>query len=160
MPRKRQTQAVAVPTGMPYGQGEKLADAQRQMPLPTGSSPAAAGAGAAPSAPAPAPADPMAAAIAAAQQMAPPDSSLAAPGDPSIPITAGLRAGAGAGPEALGLPAIPEDDDALNQLIYVYNVTGSPAVERLIHVVKNRAEHRARMLARGQAGLDRRQRFQ
>jgi hypothetical protein len=148
MPRKSKKPPVAENTGaVPYGQGQALADAQRQIPLgpPPGASPAPAGA--APPA-APTGGGGMAEAIAAAGLMAPPaPGGLAAPSARADePITAGLPIGAGAGPGALGVPLAPEEDAALKQLILAFQTTGSPALARIIEVVRGRAEARNRML--------------
>jgi len=154
MPRKRKKQPVQTPTGMPYGQGEKLADAQRQLPIPnapTIPSPSSSTAGRQQAAtPAPPAVDPIAAAITAAAQVAPPSGAFAAETSrPDEPLTAGLPVGAGPGTAALGLPAIPEDDDTLNALVVAYQRTGSQSLARLIEIVRNRTMDRRRTLDRG-----------
>jgi hypothetical protein len=159
MPRKRKQQPIAVPTGTSYGQGQALADAQRAIPLPTGAPTVPSGPARTGGAPQPAgPRDPLAAAIAAASGMAPPVAGgLTRPSDrPGEPVTAGLPIGAGAGPEALGLPALPETDGALTDLIVAYQQNPSPALAKLIEVVRSRSMARQRTLAEGRNVAQRR----
>lgn len=161
MPRKRKSQGVQVPTGLNYGQGEQLAQAQREMPLPgpgTRPQPVAGPGAVAPSAPGPAtPADPMAAALAAAARMAPPSGGLGAPSArPGEPVTAGLSIGRGAGPEALPVPVVPEEDRVLLDLVNAYRIAPSPALGRLIEVVRARSSARQRTLDAGRRSIPRR----
>lgn len=151
MPRRRKTQGVKTPTGLPYGQGQQMAEAQKALPLPgPGTRPQPQRAPAGP-APVPvAPADPMAAAIAAASQLAPPAGGLARPSSrPDQPVTAGLNIGAGGGPEMLPVPAFSEDDDVLLDLVNAYKLAPSPALARLIQIARGRAQARQQTLVAG-----------
>lgn len=147
MPRKRKpaTQAVQVPKGLPYGQGEAAAAQQRAIPLPGPGStpqpqrgtPASAGVSSAPPADA---VNPMALAIQAAQAMPAPQGGLLAPSRrPGEPVTAGLSTGPGPGPEALPLQAFGAEDDVLMDLINAYRIAPSPALARLIELARGRA---------------------
>lgn len=98
MPRAKKM----TPTGLAYGEHQKLQQAQAAAPL-----------GQATPAPAPNATDRMAQAIQAAQSMPSPEGSLLAPSTrPNEPLQAGLSVGPGPGPEALRqvMPAIPTDD--------------------------------------------------
>lgn len=120
-----------------------MADAQRAIPLPN-----AAGR---PPAPAPAPAqvgagappamDPMAQASLAAQAMPPPPPGgmFRSSDRPDEPLTAGLPLGQGRGPEAVTIPTIGPNDEVLFQLHNAYQRNPSPALARLIDVVRARA---------------------
>lgn len=150
MPRKRKTQGVKVPTGLPYGQGEQMADAQKALPLPgPGTRPQPQRAPAGPSPVPAAPVDPIAAAITAAQSMPPPPGGLLAPSTRNEPVTAGLNIGPGAGPEALPLQAFTDDDDTLLDLINAHKIAPSPALARLIQIARGRAQARQRTLTAG-----------
>lgn len=100
-PNRSDLQAVKVPTGVRYGEGKELADAQRALPLPSTGGPSTGGAGS-PS-PVPAGAGPLDQAVQHAAAM--PAVSGMGFGSPTRrpaePVTAGLGVGAGAGPEAL-----------------------------------------------------------
>jgi len=107
MPRAR-TQSGAPaspprpPVGVPYGEGERALEAQRRTPVPAGppSAPGAAGGGAAGGEAAPT--DRFAQAVAAAQEMAPPEGVLGQPTRrPAEPVQTGLMPGqiAHQGPE-------------------------------------------------------------
>lgn len=154
MPRpKRKDQAIARNTGaVPYGVGEQLADAQRQMPVPNGSPPPPAAAVAA-GRPAPGSGGggtppPDVNALAAA--MPPPGGGLLAPTTrPGEPVTTGVPAGPGAGPEALGMPMLPDEDETLKTLLLTFQRTGNPEVGRLLELVRRRADARRRMNADG-----------
>lgn len=109
MPRKRNggpgqpngqpTQPVQVPTGLPYGQNQQLAQSQAAVPLPAQPPPPPAG----PARGAPPEPDRHGAAMAAAAAMPGIGGLLAGPsGRPHEPVTAGLSAGLGPGPEVLG----------------------------------------------------------
>ncbi len=162
MARKPRNQRVQVPRGLPYGSGERLAQAQRDMPIPNGPG------GAVPSPPAgrvggpPPPAPPggggsvdMAAALAAAATTAPPSGgSLTSPtGRPGEPLTTGLPIGPGGGPMTMGLPAIPEDDAALATLIAIYQRAPNESVRRLVEAARARAMARARTLDEGRTAM-------
>lgn len=157
MARRPKKPPVARNTGaVPYGQGQVVADAQRQMPVQRPPSPQvpATGppsAGPPPTAPSPGGGGGLAEAVALAASMAPPTGALAAPtGRPDEPVTAGLPIGAGPGPGRVGV-MVPEDDQALRALLLAYQRSGSPAVARLIELVRNRAGARSQMLAQGTA---------
>lgn len=84
-------QPVRVPTGLPYGEAGQMAQAQQAFPLAQsdgGNVAAPAGAGQEP---------PLVPFGAGTQS-------------PDVPVTAGAAAGAGPGPEALGLPQQPDED--------------------------------------------------
>lgn len=159
MPRtRRKAQPIQVPTNQPYGVGTKMAEAQRQMPLsgptPVPSTTQSAG----PSAPT----DPIAAALAAAAQMDPPvEGGLTRPTErPGEPVTTGLAIGPGAGPEAMGLPALPETDPVLADLILAYQMHPSRALAQLIELTRARGAARQRTLDAGrQAAASARGRF-
>lgn len=158
MPRSsKRRPPIAKDTGaVPYGQGQALADAQRQMPVRAAPGPAPVPT--APTAAGPPPAaggGGLAEAVAAAQAMAPPSAGgLAAPtGRPEEPVTAGLSIGPGAGAGAVGMPMVPEDDQALRALLLAYQRSGSPAVGRLIELVRNRSMARHQTLQQGRAAV-------
>ena len=99
MPRAKKM----TPTGLAYGEAQKLQQAQAAVQLGQ----------ATPQAPPAGPQDRMAQAIQAAKSMPAPEGSLLAPSArPNEPLTAGLSVGPGPGPEALRqvMPAIPTDD--------------------------------------------------
>jgi len=158
VPRKHKPPVAS--QGVPYGQGQVLADAQRQMPLqPGGKGPLGGRPETALNPPHPK-LDPnvgtlgkvglLEAATAAAKETAPPGAGLAAPSArPGEPVTAGLPIGAGPGPQALGLPMLPEEDPTLRALMLAYERSGSQALGRLIEIVRNRAGARSQMLAKG-----------
>lgn len=146
-PRKRKNQGVQVPTGVPYGQGQQLAEAQRAIPLPGPASTPQPHASrpstttAQSTTPAPTIArDPMEAALAAALAMEPPVGGLARPSQrPNEPVTAGLAIGPGPGPEVLPLPVFPNDDEAVGRLILAHRQHPTPELARLIEVARRRA---------------------
>lgn len=100
MPRKAKTQAIQTPTGLPYGEGQDVRQAQAVVPLAdittqnqaqaTAPPPSPAGGGQPPQAAAP-PAQPrdFASVLAAAQQMTPPQGLLNQPSDPNAVIPSG-----------------------------------------------------------------------
>lgn len=99
MVRARKTQPIQVPTGRAYGEARAIEESQRAVPLPQQAAP--------PPAPAQTPAAqpnvqrPDIEQILREYQM--PAARLAGPSQrPTEPITAGLMAGAGPGPEVLG----------------------------------------------------------
>lgn len=144
-PRRRRTQGVKVPSGLPYGMGEQLAEAQRAIPLPGSGStprPSAPSSAATPAAtpPSTAPVDAMAAAIAAAAAMQPPQGRLLRPSErPWEPVTTGLPIGPGAGPEVLPRPTVASNDPALLGLINAYRMYPSAALGRLIEIARARS---------------------
>lgn len=88
--RRRDTQPVQTPTGMPYGQRQELEQAQAQIPLEQQPGPPP---------PQPNGQERLAAAVMAAQQFQMGTKPLDSPSDyPSEPITAGLALGPGPGP--------------------------------------------------------------
>lgn len=94
----------------------------------------------------------MALAIAAAQAMPAPAGGFAAPTSrPGEPVTTGLPIGAGAGPEALPVPAFSAEDDVLLDLVNAYRVAPSEALGRLIEVARGRAQARGRQLDAGRS---------
>ena len=103
MPRTARRQAPSVAPGQDYGDRQDQVRQQQDLPLPDMHSPTPGGA------PSPGAASPpgapggggMAAALAAAQAMPPPDRPPWADGPVDEPITAGLPSGPGPGPEAL-----------------------------------------------------------
>jgi hypothetical protein len=132
MVRKRQTQPVRVPTGRPYGAASEIEAAQQAVPLPAqaapqpGSAPVPAtrpGAAYSPAGPpgdatAPPPGaggvDPALALAAAAGVRAGPGMLSGPSLRPTEPVTTGLTAGIGPGPEVLGAsPSISEAFGAL-----------------------------------------------
>lgn len=132
MPRKQQKPMA--PQDQGYGvRGEQLA-AQRAMPLPDNRSNVVAlpGAGA-PPAPARDPAEALAAAMAAAQGMAPPTGGLDAPTErPTEPLTAGLPMGAGPGPSPGALPPPPEMDKVAEVLRAAFAAFGTDEIAALL----------------------------
>lgn len=99
MVRKRKDQPVQVPTGRPYGARQELEQAQQAVPVPAMPGPPTQ----APPAVAPSGQERLAAALMAAQQMGSIGGALTGPTRrPYEPVTAGLVAGPGPGPEALG----------------------------------------------------------
>lgn len=134
MPRtgRRRTQPIRAPQDQGYGErGDQIA-AQRAMPLPDNRSAplpevqpeAEAQAQGQPVATPQA--DPVAAALAGAQQM-PPPGLLNSPGDPSVPITAGLPGRPG---EEVLAAETPRRVAILQE---VARLTDDPALVRLIH---------------------------
>lgn len=107
MPRaKGPAQPPKAAQGLPYGQGQAMADAQRAIPLPDNRKATSQAIGQ--PAPTPSLAQPpgggggLEQAIAAATLAPDPTGGLASPTTrPDEPITAGLAVGPGAGPEAL-----------------------------------------------------------
>lgn len=119
-------QPLRTPTGLPYGEGQALTDLQRAAPLaasPGGTTPTTPGAGLGPV-------------------------SVTGFGEPTqqpaTPVTAGAAAGAGPGPEALGLPDQPSDDMQrlmayLPVLEFMANQPGASAASRnLVRDLKSR----------------------
>lgn len=144
MPRKskRKTlsgvpgQAPAPPVDAPYGEGERAIESQRRTPLPdySGPPPVPAPAGAEPAAGL-APADRLQQALAAAQGMAPPTNILTTPTQrPDEPLTAGLRTGAGPGPEVLS-----SGDRAVRTLRMLAEVTADPSFANLAELAAMRS---------------------
>lgn len=131
MPRKRpNTQKIGVPTGLPYGQGEELAAAQRVQPLPQPPvasdlvQPGQGAGGAPPQGGAP----PMLEqALAAAQQMPSPGEGLLAGGGIQEPLTTGLDMGPGAGSEVL---RTIDQTDLFHEMA---RITGDP---RFLHMAQ------------------------
>lgn len=110
MPRGKQ--GVKVAQGLPYGQGEEMAAAQRAIPLPDNRTapsqapPMSIGSQGSPNQNAPGPGGNLEQAIAAAAQAPDPLGGLADPTNrPGEPITAGLPVGAGPGPQAVAQSA-------------------------------------------------------
>ena len=83
MPRKRQGQPISVAPGQAYGERQRQEEAQRAAPL--------AGSGDV---------------LGAAQGFNAQNTPLSAPGDAARPITSGLSAGEGPGPEVAAPPRI------------------------------------------------------
>lgn len=104
------TQAVAVPTGLPYGERQALVQAQQQTPLPqTAGTPQGQ-------------AQDPAIAAAAAHDFQP--TPLNAPSKrPHEPIQHGLASGPGGGPEVLG-----HSDTTAGQLQQLAQSTGNPTL--------------------------------
>jgi hypothetical protein len=102
MPRAKKTLsgapagAATTPVGVPYGEGERRIEAQRRMPVPDfartgGPVPTTGGTGGGEAAGGEPPADRFAQALAAAQQMAPPEGLLSQPTQrPMEPLQAGM----------------------------------------------------------------------
>lgn len=132
MPRtgRRRTQPIRAPQDQGYGErGDQIA-AQRAMPLPDNRStplPEVQPEAEAGEQPVATPqVDPVAAALAGAQQM-PPPGLLNAPGDPSVPITAGLPGRPG---EEVLAAETPRRTAILQEIA---RLTDDPALVRLIH---------------------------
>lgn len=131
MPRTgKRTQPIRAPQDQGYGErGDQIA-AQQAMPLPDNRSlpqNAPAPAGTDPGRPG-AGVDPVQAALQGAAAL-PPAGILTSPGDPQVPVTAGLGVGAGPGPEVLG------DDTPKRKAVLqeIARLTDDPALVRLIN---------------------------
>lgn len=127
-------QAPVGPVDSTYGEGERAIESQRRTPLPNYSGPPAASgpAGAGPSTP------PqqggLEAAMAAAAGMAPPTNALTSPTmRPGEPVTAGLRLGAGPGPEVLS-----SGDRAVRTLRMLADVTADAGFAHLAELAAQR----------------------
>lgn len=121
------TQPPAAAPNQTYGQAGAQLAAQKQIPLSKSPPPQAAG----PSLPAPGNAG-----SGGPQAITP----LSAPtARPNEPITAGLPTGAGPGPEALGLPQQPSEDQNISAVLHgLYQAYPNPDLARLIASLDNR----------------------
>jgi len=116
MPRKAKStmggdrgSPARAPAGVPYGEGERALESQRRMPVPDtkGQNPVPSGGGGGGTSGAPADADPFAAAMQMAQQMAPPTGMLAGETTrPNEPLMTGMGT----------TPTGPTFDDGLMEL--------------------------------------------
>lgn len=134
MPRKRQARApqpgnqggygaqpAQAPTGMPYGEHQASIESQRAVPLAQVTPIPQTG-----SAPSEDPQARIAAAIAAARRMRPPQPLTGPSRRPMEPITAGMPMGAGPGPEVLRT-----GDRTVRTLRLLADVTGDPSFAEL-----------------------------
>lgn len=126
--RRTDGQPIRQPTGLPYGEGQAIADLQRAAPLaasPGGDTPVAPSGGGS--------------GLGGAPNLTP----FGAPTEqPGTPVTAGAAAGPGPGLEALGLPNQPSDDMRALQayipvLEFMANQPGASAAARnLVRSIK------------------------
>jgi hypothetical protein len=107
--RTDMAQPVQAPTGLPYGERQALEQAQQEAPVP-------------------ATPDPFDRILAAAQQFPMDMGPINRPTErPNEPVTAGLRAGPGPGPEVLGMPTGISDT-----LARIYGESGNETIAALL----------------------------
>lgn len=160
MPRTAKKQPVQTAAGQAYGVAGEQKAAMNEVPLPKtdmGAAPPAVPPGGAlppPAAPGGSPApspggpppgeasgDPMAAALAAAAQMAPPEGALDAfTGRPEEPITTGLPTGPGPGPEVLTMrsPTAMKPTPVADAFTTIAAANSSPALQQLADEARRR----------------------
>lgn len=114
---------VTTPTGLPYGENQALANAQRSIPMASAPTPTAAPAGGPSPAPGGTPSTPLP--VPGARPFLRPTER------PNEPVTAGLPTGAGPGPEALGAFGQGMGGGMADMLNQAAQAAGSPTLSFL-----------------------------